>query len=242
MSSLDREILKQLSLTQSDLARHLRMSRQAINAGLKQEGDYLDSGRMLRLYDSLRVGGDRRSTAVARILKDRFGFMADSCMTTSTISSPASFSDKFSEVWFFAGETLELTITKHVSSMRRHYADENKTLLYFFYNPNIGHQLAQHLKLVISSLTREEKKTAKIAILTCNAVMFMPEFVIFNPLSKEAKGFVRVYGGHFEEMDRRQTGQLAANFATAGVRSIGDEILVSSEGFDGITFEVLHKF
>lgn len=241
MSALDREVLKQLSLLQSELARYLRSTRQAVNAGIQQEDDYLDSNRLLRLYDAFRASGDRRVVMVAHMLKERYGLEADPSSVASTISNPALFPGQFKEVWFFGSETLELTIPKHVSSMRPHYGDESKTLLYFFWNPNVGHRLAQRLKLEIESLWREGKKTARICILSCNAVMFMPEFMIFNPISKEAKGYVRVSGGYFAEMDCRQTGQLVANFATAGVRSVGDEILVSTDGFNGVTFEVLHQ-
>ncbi len=244
MSTIDREILRQLSILQSELARYLGTSRQAVCAGIKQGKDYLDSRRLLQLYDALHANGDRRATLVANRLKNIYGLEANPPTLTSTMhGDPESFPQRFEEMWVLGDELLELTSPHYATRMQKHYESPKKTLLYFVSRPEIGDRLTQRIKLEVGRHKRSGQQTAKICILLCNAVMFMPHLMIFDPISNEAEGYVRTSRG-FVKMDQVLTSIMVANFTVAGVRPFGKEgaILANDAGFGGVSFKILHQF
>lgn len=243
MSVADREFLKQLSLLQSELARYLRTSRQAVCAGIKQEEDYLNSHHLLQLYNALHANKDRRASLIADRLQKRYGLEVDHTSLIPTMSGdPGSFPQGFKEMWVFADELLELTCPTYIHRMLPYFKSPEKTLLYFVSRQGLGDRLAHGIRMATGLYGKDSNKTAQIYILLCNAVMFMPYLMIFDPISKESKGYVKASNG-FVQTDPVLTGLLVANFTTAGIRPCGYEgvILANDVGFDGVSFKILHR-
>lgn len=244
VSVSDRQFLTQLSLIKSELARYLRTSRQAVCSGIKKEKDYLNLDCLLKLYDALHTNGDDiRANLVANRLKKQYGLEVNPTVLTPTIDgSPDSFPQGFKEMWVFAEKPLELTCPTYTHQMLKHFQSAEKTLLYFVSNREISDRLAHGIRMATGLFRQNSQKYAEVYILLCNAVMFMPHFVIFDPISSKAKGYVRVAKG-FVQMDQVLTGRLVVNFTVAGVRPYGSggEILADDTGFDGVSFKILHK-
>lgn len=77
MAVSDKELMQNLGLSQSDVARLLKTSRQTVNAGIKREDLFLNSIRLLLLYKGLRAESDIRGDVVAEILS-KHGFDLES--------------------------------------------------------------------------------------------------------------------------------------------------------------------
>ncbi|MFA7216848.1 MAG: hypothetical protein WC095_02615 [Candidatus Paceibacterota bacterium] len=78
MSQSDREILRQLSLSQANLARIIGTSRQAVNAGIKKETDYITSSVVLMIHKVFVLDDDPRKSVAEQILRDLFSVNVES--------------------------------------------------------------------------------------------------------------------------------------------------------------------
>lgn len=85
MGQLDKEILKQLSINQAELARLIGTSRQAVNAGIKKDDQYLDANRLQMIHEAFVGRGDFRQSITAKILQEKFGVVTDNTAGVSDV-------------------------------------------------------------------------------------------------------------------------------------------------------------
>ena len=75
MANIDLDILNSLCLSQSEFARIIGVSRQAVNIGIRRkEGSYINKVYLLLVHDSFKRSGDPRLTFVLNILEEKFNF------------------------------------------------------------------------------------------------------------------------------------------------------------------------
>ncbi len=244
MSILDHEIMRRLSFNQAELARILRITRQAVSIGIKKEESYLSSNNLLRIYDTFIIYGDRRAQIVEEILKKQFG-VTPNYQTPSSISSSPEGWPEAEEVWLFAENPLELTIPAHAFLMRKQFASAEKTIVYFVGTPNIGHQLAQRLSYEVGAVNREGKQSAKIYIVHCTSMVMIMSCIFFNPRT-QVKGYFKNRVGTFTMMPEQESRSICSAILTAGVRveesNFFPQGTSSSVLWNGLFFEVIHQF
>lgn len=77
MSIADYELLKELGLNQAELGRIIQRSRQAVNAGMRGDDNYLHAAEIQRVHLSFVSAGDFRQNITAKILLNKFGVKPD---------------------------------------------------------------------------------------------------------------------------------------------------------------------
>lgn len=85
MSQSDREILRQLSFNQAQLAKIMGTSRQAVNIGIKKEADYITAIVVQMVYRAFVLSNDPRKSVAEQILQDRFSVEIDSNFSTTDL-------------------------------------------------------------------------------------------------------------------------------------------------------------
>lgn len=243
MSVLDHEIMRRLSFNQAELARTLRITRQAVSIGIKKEKPYLNSVNLLRIYDFFTAYGDRRAQIVAEILTSQFGIVPNH-QSPGTISSSPEWWPEANEVWFFAENPLELTIPVQASLMRKQFAISDKTFVYFVGTPSVGHQLAQRLSYEVGAVSREGKQPAKIYIVLCTSMVMVMNCVFFDPRT-EVKGYFKNGIGTFTMMPDKEAKRTCGVIMSAGIRVEENSLLPQGASnsvlWNGLSFEALHE-
>ena len=246
MSIWDRDLLSQLSLSQAELARALRTSRQAVNAGIKQDSRFLDANRLLRLQQEFRKAHDDRATIAETLLSEHYGVTIDNEEPIRIAPEPASPPRHVQEFWILAFRPLEIENGLYADLMKPHFESPQKRLIYFVGDESAGHLLADRLRSEFADLNERGQRTAKVHIVDCNAVGLVPHCVFFDPLGDDLTGYVRDASGYFTEMNRNDTARIVATIMSASIRTESDHVLHSSKSgkaklHNGITFRLLHE-
>lgn len=244
MSILDYEIMRQLSFNQAELARTLRITRQAVSIGIKKEELYLSRDNLLRIYDTFIVCGDRRAQIVEEIFKKQFGVTLNYQNPRSISSSPEGWPEA-EEVWLYAENPLELIIPAHAFLMRKQFASTGKTFVYFVGTPNIGHRLYQRLSYEVGAVNREGKQSSKIYIVLCTSMVMIMSCIFFNPRT-QVKGYFKNRAGTFTMMPELESQSICSAILTASVRveesNLFPQGTSNSVLWNSLLFEALHEF
>lgn len=244
MSQQDREILRRLSLNQAELARHLRTSRQAVNAGIQQIERFLDANRLMRVHEAFHAARDPRAKLTAEMLKVEHGIDVESDAPGTIPRDPDSHAGH-KEFWIFAHRPLEIEDGLYAHSMRFHFRSPDKWIIYFVADEDTGKRLAQRLGHELRALRKDGAQTARIYILECNAVVLLPHCAFFDPRD-DVRGYVKNISGSFTEMDYHDAVRIVTMVFTAGIRTEADTVLPpAAEGkatlYNGLSFRVLHE-
>ncbi len=244
MSKLDHEVLTKLSLSQAELARTIRTSRQAVNVGIRQEETYLNSNRLLRLHDAFHAAGDRRATMTAAMLKD-MGIDVNAIMPGTISRAPDSHAEDLKEIWIFARCPLELEDAEYALQMSTHFRGPDKWILYFVPDEDTGERLAIRLTFALESVRRSGSPTAKVSIIVCKSVVFLPHCSFLNPRG-DVKGCVKNVSGSFTEIDHGEAVAIVSMVLETGIRTLPDTLVDPYvRGVptlrNGLSFRVLHE-
>ncbi len=255
MSKDETQLLKELGLRHSVVARAIGASRQAVTKGLNKHQSYMTEDRIGRLYEYLLkqepvLAESLRERAIEELnigerIFSRYGLQIE-------YNKPEETPD-FNELWVFSCRPLELN-ELYRSQMRKFYrikegASENgstssteRRIIAYFIPSDIVPVFKSLLEIEFSDLSMRDR--ANVQIIQCDAIQFVPHFVIFEPRSDDPRGKLAIAGeNNLMAMPHDQTVQIRDALRRQGVGVDKDNLVVpiSSNAANGgmLAFEVV---
>lgn len=190
MSQKDRELLQRLTLSQSDLAKLIGVTRQSVSKGLEGSGDYLNADRIYTLYKKLKEEKSPLITALKELIEEHYPSSLDLIEQLEfDVMEDDPHSTYFDEVWIFTHEPKELSDNDYLEKMKESFfSDTKKTIIYFVPPGNSS----RRMKILLNRIDKEEKSCkACIYIVESQAFSLSPHFIVSEPRTN-ASGYVEV--------------------------------------------------
>jgi hypothetical protein len=189
----DTELLEQLDLSIADAAKIIKVSRQVLHRGLKEDdvserrgvvksdksstttAHYLNADRLLALWHNFVAKGEERAANLIRdVMIERHPEVGEMISPfAENVGSPRGV--RFSECWVFSGEPLEIDNLEFREGMKAHLQASDRRHVYFVPTEAVANQLLTVLQVA------SDRKLREVFIVVTSAVSLSPHwFVLFD--------------------------------------------------------------
>lgn len=189
----DTELLEQLDLSIADAAKIIKISRQVLHRGLKEDdvskrrgvvrsdksstttAHYLNADRLLALWHHFVAKGDEHAADLIRdVMIERHPEVGEMISPfAENVGSPKGV--RFSECWVFSGEPLEIDNLEFREGMKSHLQAAERRHVYFVPTEAVASQLLAVLQVA------SDRKLKEVYIVVTSAVFLCPHwFVLFD--------------------------------------------------------------
>ena len=248
MSKQDKDIVEKLGLPVARLASFLNITRQSVTQGLNKTDNYLDNGRLLRIYNQLRTKDQEKANKLKKIAIEYYPDKKNIFEQQDVKVIPNSPTESnFKELWVFSKEPYELQDQMYLKQMADlHYHDKEKTIIYFI-NPGKAELLANTLRSTFTAFKHKSiNDYARVFVLESTAIYLSPHFIIEEPKGDTA-GYVLTENGQFAKISIEESNAIVSYIISAGI-GLNDDDYMPNYLFDddgnmvnsnGLTYRLL---